>query len=89
MNDTNWKEIEKTQKRKSDDADIKPSDSTYMDNFTSDMNEIAPHMRRDYSIANENIENKKTLCGVCGGTGNYLYSMYQPCSFCRGSGAVE
>jgi DnaJ-class molecular chaperone len=49
--------------------------------------EIVPHhMRKDYSIRNENIDKGIDLCPRCSGTGNELVSMYRKCHACNGTG---
>lgn len=55
----------------------------------TDLSKIPPHMRSDYVTRNENIKAKKMLCDKCDGTGNQLLSMYQKCTDCNGTGAVD
>jgi DnaJ-class molecular chaperone len=52
-----------------------------------DLSQIPMPMRTDYATRNRNIESGNALCEECGGTGNYLLSMYQECPACKGTGA--
>jgi hypothetical protein len=51
-----------------------------------DVETIRVNFRRDYIIRNENIVAGHKLCRRCNGTGNQLYSMWQECQACHGSG---
>jgi DnaJ-class molecular chaperone len=55
----------------------------------TDLSKIPLHMRSDYITRNANIDARKMLCDKCDGTGNQLLSMYQKCTDCNGTGAVD
>ena len=38
---------------------------------------------------NDNVRSGKKLCPNCEGTGNQMYSMYQACEECKGTGIKE
>ena len=43
-------------------------------------------LKMDIRKRNENIDENKELCKKCDGTGNQLFSRYQKCSDCNGTG---
>ena len=49
---------------------------------------VPGHMRNDVLVRNENTKRGRTLCEKCQGTGNQLYSMYQACEDCNGTGCL-
>lgn len=46
-------------------------------------------LKQDACKHNENVRSGKTLCRNCEGTGNQMYSMYQACQECNGTGIKE
>jgi DnaJ-class molecular chaperone len=58
-------------------------------NKKTEISKYPPHMQKDYVRRNKNIDDEKTLCGKCEGTGNELYSMYKKCTRCGGKGFME
>ena len=51
--------------------------------------DFAPHQGMDVRRRNRNIENKKSLCKTCEGTGNEFFSMYKKCEKCGGDGIAD
>ena len=51
-----------------------------------DIKKYPLHMRGDVHIRNNNIDAGSELCVRCQGTGNQLYSMFQECTDCKGTG---
>ena len=54
-----------------------------------DVTKYSLYMRMDYERKNKNIDDRKSLCKKCDGTGNQLFSYYQKCTKCDGLGFKE
>ena len=56
------------------------------DNILIDVKSCSVHMAGDYVTRNANVQSGLKLCRKCDGTGNQLFSMYQKCDQCGGTG---
>lgn len=54
-------------------------------NILIDINSVPRPMRTDYYKRNDNVENRRALCGHCDGTGNQHFK-HKRCRECGGSG---
>lgn len=55
----------------------------------ADVENMPFHMQMDGRRRNENIDKGNKLCKRCEGTGNQLFSMYQKCEHCDGTGIMK
>jgi len=56
------------------------------DKILVNINSCPVHIAGDFATRNANVKNDLKLCRRCDGTGNQLFSMYQKCENCGGTG---